>query len=67
MYLEDFVSSSFKVQIAAVRTFICMGEVKVNGIVKNSAYPMITVNDGDTVEFRGCKHCVNLPVNSPGN
>ena len=60
MYLEDFVSSAFKVQIAAVRTFICMGEVKVNGIVKNSAYPVITVNDGDIVEFRGCEHCVNI-------
>ena len=59
MYLEDFVSKAFKVQIAAVRTFICMGEVKVNGVVKNSDWPMITVNDGDKVEFRGCEHYVS--------
>ena len=63
MYLEDFVSSAFKVQIGAARAFICMGAVKVNGIVKNSIYPMITLNDGDTVEFKGCEHCVNLPGN----
>jgi ribosome-associated protein YbcJ (S4-like RNA binding protein) len=59
MYLEDFVSSAFKVQIAAVRTFICMGQVKVNGEVANECWPMITVDNGDLVEFKGQTHCVS--------
>jgi RNA-binding protein YlmH len=58
MYLEDFVSTFFKVQIAAVRTHICMGAVKVNGEVANQCWPMITVDNGDLVEFKGQTHYV---------